>query len=247
MGRKIQQAVPPGGAVFSLAGFPRAYFSRTVIEGNDSALGEKLLDGIYGAIYDYRFHTQAYVLHTRPIRTTKIRIVEQRSDKAEMWSADEVRIWNGQTQLTREPAWLLTAFPNHWDVGLAFDNNPVTRWRTWEPYRSGMYIEIDFPNPKELDAVEIESADSSGNGQLRLDSWNGVRWDAMPVTKEVRTVEPSRNLGRAAIAWLQTNNISWLLTYENDFAAKEIARDYSLWGMELAVIYRGYRLYHISP
>ena len=60
-----------------------------------------------------------------------------------MWGINELRFYRAGQELRRVAAWRLSAWPNPWDVQLAFDNNPVTRWSTWEAYQPGMYVEVD--------------------------------------------------------------------------------------------------------
>jgi hypothetical protein len=40
---------------------------------------------------------------------------------------------------------------------LAFDENRATRWRTWEPIRAGIYVEVDFDRPQILSAALMTS------------------------------------------------------------------------------------------
>jgi hypothetical protein len=40
------------------------------------------------------------------------------------------------------------ANPNPWDVQMAFDNSPATRWRSWRKIEPGMFIETDFGRPE---------------------------------------------------------------------------------------------------
>jgi Dolichyl-phosphate-mannose-protein mannosyltransferase len=247
MGRRIENAVPPQDAIFCLGTFPSAYVRRTVIQRNESAFGEVALDGIYGAAFGDRLLARNYILHTAPVRTGKVRVVQAGTDAGSPWSVNEIRISDRGAPLIREPLWLVTALPNHWDAGLAFDNNPATRWQTWEPYRPGMFLEVNFGGDRELDAVTVESSGDAGNSELTLEIFDHARWVSVPVAEEVKKVEPPGNVGRAAMDWLKSQNIHWLLAYQDDWAEKELARNRFSWGVQLVSMYRGYRLYRILP
>ncbi len=91
------------------------------------------------------------------LRVQHLRI-SQTATSPDLWSIGEMRIFNGQDQVTRTPSWRFDATPFPWDIGLAFDGNPVTRWKSWESIRPGMHVDVDFGAPVEMDRVELRSS-----------------------------------------------------------------------------------------
>ena len=63
---------------------------------------------------------------------------------AKNWTVSEMRVLAGGGELPRTPEWRLSAWPNGWDVQLAFDNNYATRWSTWQAMPPRAYVAIDF-------------------------------------------------------------------------------------------------------
>ncbi len=92
-----------------------------------------------------------------PRELRKLRVVQTASLPYNQWSIAEMRIFgNTNAELPRDSAWRLTAHPNPWDVQLAFDNSPVTRWRSWQPAAPGMYVQVDFGRLQSAGAVVVE-------------------------------------------------------------------------------------------
>jgi len=50
----------------------------------------------------------------------------------------------------------LSAWPNGWDVQLAFDNNYATRWSTVEAMRPRAFVAVEFGRSETLDEVDLE-------------------------------------------------------------------------------------------
>jgi hypothetical protein len=73
------------------------------------------------------------------------------------WQINDIKLFSGHDQILGNPQWELRAWPNVWDLPLAFDENRATRWRTWEPTRAGMYVEADFDRAQSLSGAVVTS------------------------------------------------------------------------------------------
>lgn len=221
--RLIEASVPRGESVFSFGGVPLAYTSRNVLVGFLSAPNEVLRDILLKPVVlgyqpvvnlDFRF----------PSRNIKrLRMVQRQSSGGEMWGMAELHVLHRGTELKRDPQWRLTAKPNPWEVQLAFDNSPVTRWRSWQPARAGDFVEIDFGSPREVDEVRIDCSDDYSNKQVRIE---GIAADP---TESHRAIE--WNLRRAAIDEMKTRGVRYLLANEGDLGAADFERNARLWGL----------------
>jgi hypothetical protein len=78
------------------------------------------------------------------------------------------------------PQWQLRAWPNRWESPLVLDDNLATGWRTWEPVRAGMYLEVRFDHWQTISSAVVYSP-SPGHG-LALEVYGqGAkrRWHAL--------------------------------------------------------------------
>jgi hypothetical protein len=73
------------------------------------------------------------------------------------WDIGEVQLYSGEERVHTSPQWTLNAWPNPWEAPLAFDGTLATRWRTWEPARAGMFLEIDLDHPQRLTSAVLQS------------------------------------------------------------------------------------------
>src|SRR5947209_10191423 len=144
--RMEEENVPAGGRMFEMGQVCEAYTSRQFIVKFLAAPNEVLADMLLTAMYP-DFQPLRILTFSFPERVaTRLRLVQTATTKESIWSVAEFRVYDAGRELPRAPQWRLTARPNPWDVQLAFDNDPVTRWRTWERAMPGMRIEVDFGN-----------------------------------------------------------------------------------------------------
>ena len=124
-------------------GRPVVFTARSV-GGYESASNEVLQDILWTPVVRAFQPTRVLKFDFPPRELRKLRVVQTASLPHNQWSIAELRVSNRQSELPRDPGWRLTAHPNPWDVQLAFDNSPVTRWRSWQPATPGMYVEVEF-------------------------------------------------------------------------------------------------------
>ena len=136
------------------------------------------------------------------------------------------------------PQWRLRAWPNPWDVQLAFDNNPVTRWSSWEYHWPGMYIDVDFGAPVQIDEVVAECSPNQEQMRMVLE---GI--PANDVTSHVPMPEGAR---RAAIAYLKSSGVHWLVIDKDNWAAKDFVVNRAEWGVKAAAHTQELILYRLD-
>ncbi len=151
----IEASVPKGERVLAMEGVASSYTNREVLVGFESAFNEELRDILNsGWNEDQQPTVVRYLSLSGNNNTRRVRLVET-APSTEQWGVHELRFYDHGVELPRRPEWRLQAWPNPWDVQLAFDNSSATRWRTWEPAKPGMYLEADFSKPQLLDQVTV--------------------------------------------------------------------------------------------
>src|SRR5580704_9098354 len=78
----------------------------------------------------------------------------------------------GNEEIRPSAKWTLASSSFPWDIGLAFDRNPVTRWRSWEPIHPGMWIDVDFGAPVQIDRVELHGSLDEQDTDVKLEGVN---------------------------------------------------------------------------
>ncbi|MGA2148841.1 MAG: hypothetical protein ABSH49_28195 [Bryobacteraceae bacterium] len=174
--RMIEIHTPPDARIFSFNPVANAYLDRDVRVCWQSAECDRLNDMFHlcaNAATDY-FYNWRFEFARRPLRAVQLRIP---SGNPNEWDLDEVEFESGGERINPIPAWTLRAQPNVWEAPLAFDGLALTRWRTWEPVRRGMFLEVDFDLPRPIDAaVLLSHAPAVG---VSLDCWGlgiGFHW-----------------------------------------------------------------------
>jgi len=153
--RMVQDHTPPGARLFSLISVPAAYTDREVLEFWHSGQAEELYDAMRVAarpkdlLCDFRADWPP-----RRLRGLRIRMPKAAAGE---WMIHDIKLFSGDEQIFGGPQWQLRAWPNVWELPLAFDENRATRWRTWEPIRAGMYVEVDFDRPLTLSGALMAS------------------------------------------------------------------------------------------
>ncbi len=247
LARMIEDLVPPDAKVLSFTQPGTAYTSRQLLVGYEAAFNEMLQDILWIPMFRDFQPTRVLTFHFPPRELRRIRVVETTSVPESQWSISEMRVFAGEQELPREPNWRLTAHPNPWDVQLAFDNSPVTRWRSWQPPEPGMYVQIDFGRGQRLDSVVVESSGDASNTKIRLDgSADDDKWATL-APAPVESVRPSRiSLRQAAAAELKARGIRYLLVTDDNVGASDFRSYTSLWGMKLLEQRGSARLYYIE-
>jgi hypothetical protein len=154
--RMVERNTPAEARVLALTSVASAYLTRDVRVYWQSAEAETLLDTlrVAGEYVSQPFYDVSGAWPEQPLTGIRVRL---RVTHAAEWCIHELHFRRGEDQVHPSPQWGLRAWPNPWEVPLALDANLATRWRTWEPMRAGMYVEVDFDHTQVLDGLTLLS------------------------------------------------------------------------------------------
>ena len=158
--------------------------------------------------------------------------------------------FSGEDQVSNSPQWELWAWPNPWEVPLAFDGNLATRWRTWEPARAGMLIEADFDHPQRLSAVSLLTLGSPGEAPIQVfGQGTDGRWRLLANGPDTALGQP-RDLRLDAARALRSAGFRWILAATgsggNAPIANVLAEQAPQWGVEVAGNAGRFILFHVK-
>lgn len=244
--RMIEKEVPPGQRVFSFQQVAEAYTTREILVGYAGACNQTLFDTLWVPLTEDWIPRRQVDFRFAPRRLRAVRITLRTPFNKDSWAISEVRLFREGSEIPRARSWRLTAHPNPWEIGLAFDSNLATRWRSWESLRAGMYIEVDFGSVQELDKVLLICPLAPWDLKLEL---SGVsedgRWEGLGGDPEHILGEEPPGLRRAATESFLRRGVNWLLVSDSDFGAKDFEQKTAEWGLEFIDGRNGARLYRI--
>ena len=243
----MEEFVPPDAKVFVFTQPAASYTSRQVLVGYEGAFNEMLQDILWIPMFRDFQPTRVLTFQFPQRELRKMRVVQTASVPEGQWSVSELRVFANGRELPRDREWRLTAHPNPWDVQLAFDNSPVTRWRTWQPPSPGMYLEIDFARYQKLDSVIVESSGDASATKIKLEGLaDDGKWTTIAAALN-ESVRPSRvSLRQAATAELKSRGIRYLLITDDNIGANDFQLYSKLWGMKMVAQRGTARLYYIE-
>jgi hypothetical protein len=230
--RLLETETPRGARAFSFNQLPDAYSTRDTVVGYQSALGNRITDLIHTPMEPDFLPTRRWAFRFASQTLSRIRVV-QTAKGPDNWSVSEFRVFQGNRQLARAAQWRLTSKPNPWDLELAFDGNPATRWRAWEDQFPGMYIEVDFGRPETLDSVYLDTARAQYNIKLKLEGQSaGGSWRDLAAAPEMAQMPEPPGIRHAAMKQIKDWGIGYLMldTQEREFP--DLQRHANEWGIE---------------
>jgi len=211
--RLLQDNTQPGERIFSLISVPTAYTDREVLEFWHSAQAVQLRDTLWVALTpnDPLFDIRAnFIQH--PMWGLRIRM--PRASPVE-WQIHEIQFFSGDDPVPGSPQWELQAWPNVWELPLAFDQNRATRWRTWEPVRAGMYVEADFDRAQVLSGVVVTSPTAYDPLPFELYGRERDGWHLL-TSRPVVTQSPLGDVRMAATRAIRGAGFRYILAYNSD-------------------------------
>ena len=242
----LERVVPPGETIFAIHSPGLAYMSHDVLVKYESAFNEVLGDILWTPLADGYQATRILKFHFPRSLLRKLRVVQTAQANDSYWTISELRVLNAGRELPRAPEWRLTAQPNPWDVQLAFDNSPVTRWSSWQVARPGMFVEVDFGRDREVDTVGIECTNEYQT-KVKLEGLDQQgKWTTLLGEPEVKFVRPVGSLRLAAAAELKARGIHYLMIGKDDYRWDDFQDYAQLWGMKFLGEAKGTRVYHLE-
>jgi hypothetical protein len=237
----LESNTPVGSATLAFESIMQAYTNREVRVMYQSARGERLFDAMAVAVFADQQPVVSREFTFPPRKLRGVRIVQTGTSPETIWSVSEVRVFNGERELPRDPKWRITARPFPWDIPYAFDNSPLTRWRSWEIIHPGMFIDVDFGESTQISEVRVEMP-SQHDVKLRLESAH-VPLDATEVTLGL---PPPLGLRRAVVEEMKREGISFLLVTDGLFWWEDFRDRASLWGIREVARAGNDRLYRLE-
>ncbi len=231
----INANVPAAGKLLAMTAPPWAYVSSEVIVSYESALGENLRDLLMIPI-DADFlpsWVQTFRFPPQPLRA--VRVVQTASGTdADEWSVAEMRIFGAGRQTKREHAWRFFANANPWDVEYAFDDQPVTRWRSRIAMFRDMRLGVDFGRTEDVDTVEVDCAHDQWGIRLKLEGQDASgQWKLLSGSPAISDRPVAEDLRRPAIEQLKKRGITHILLNQGDFWLADFQNNGSRWGIAL--------------
>lgn len=272
----IEKHVSSNETVLALAWVMEAYTTPTIRTHHLSASNERLAETLWTAVTPELQPGQQLIFRFSPIHAKAIRIVQEVNVRAEsvvrrdapgfilnrprihrdQWGIAEMRVFYEEKELPRSNKWQVYAWPNRWDAPLAFDRNPTTAWKTWEPARAGMFLELDFGELQSIDALSLSSPSAQHTLAFRLEFQEPAGgWRSLAAELEHRDASLPHNqlhnqpynLRQFATAALRREGIRYVVVDPSLYAASEFQDNPQAWGMQfVAEATNRVRLYRLA-
>jgi hypothetical protein len=248
--RLIEQKTTLGSTVFTFVPIPEAYTSRHIRVEYQSAAnqiaGKILWTAVapeYVPTWRLRFQFPRQTLRAlRVVQTARPTAVPTN----DTWSIHEFRIYAAARELTRAPAWRLTAHPYPWSIQDAFDNSLATFWVCGETLRPGQFVQVDFHRDETADSVVLEAAPNQYAARFKLEGQDAVgRWQLLAAAPIAGDAPRPLGLRRAVISELKRRGIDYLLVFDTDNGADDLRLNADLWGLRAVGDDKGMRLYQL--
>jgi len=241
----IDRVTPPEATVLTFKGIPDAYTSRRILVDWESAANQ-VSARIFQSAATGMGAPNGRLSFAFPSRRLRAIRVRQTATGTDVWSINELRIYSMGQELPREPAWRLTAQPNSWSIQDAFDNSPVTFWRSSETIHPGMFVQVDFGTVRELDRVVLEGATDQYGVRLSLDGQNAAGvWRRLADRPVAGEGAPYLGFRRAAAEEMKRRGIDYILCFPDEAWAEDVRQNRDLWGFTEVGSAAGGRLYRL--
>jgi hypothetical protein len=243
--RMIDRSTPPDATVFTYESIPEAYTSRRILvnyESEENQIAGLMLQAAYNPELAPNWRLR-FPFPRQPLGA--IRLVQTRTWD-DQWKIHEVRLFDGLREREPEGRWRLAAQPYPWTVGDAFDGRTITLWRCGETMRPGQFVEADFPEPLEADAVLVETAPGQWTAQLKLEGRDpSGAWKLLTPAPETADAPPSPTLRSDTARELRRRGIGYLLSFENEPDTLDLRRHPELYGIREVARNQDARLYQL--
>ena len=249
LARRIDSVTRPGEKIFSLMAVARAYTDREPLIYWESAEAERLLDTlrVAGPYAGYPFYDLKAAWPLQSLKGVRFRLLKPHPGE---WCIHEVRLWRDSERVRGDPRWSIDAWPHSEELPSAFDGNLATRWRTWEPMRPGMFVEVLFDQPQALTAATLVSHSPTYKVPvefqgLGLDgAWKTLATVSEGVRRAPEDLRPSASyaLRRAGFSYILVSTAS---DEGNSPLGKPMAADPAAWNLDVTAHVAGVYLFHL--
>jgi hypothetical protein len=245
--RMIEDTVPKGAPVLAVNGLPDSYTTHEILVGFQSAYNDDLVD-ILNSGWDESGQPRRRIIFKFPAMAARRFRVLQTGVGAplEEFKAHELRFFLNGSEVRRDPAWRLRAWPNPWDVQMAFDNSPATRWRSWQTASPGMYIDADFGKYESVDEVRLDTSFDYGNVRLQVEAMNpSGQWVMVASNPDTKAIPAPVAIRKWASRELHARGIDYIVMQDTDWGADDMIDDPESWGFEVVAKGYGARIYKV--
>ena len=245
--RTIESFVPPGKRVFAPSPTGEAYTGREILVTYEGALNQVIGDMLWTPWVPEYAATHRLSFHFPPEAFRQLRVVQTASDDLDKWSIGEFRLFRNGQELAPDSAWRFHAKPFPWDVGYAFDRNPITRWCSWQSMYPGMYVEVEFPKPETVDTVALDCSWDQDKIRLHLEgrAVSGA-WKTVADAPVASTLPSQPDIRRATAREMKALGIDYIVMSPDDFGAADLRARAADWGVTLVADRGGTCLYRID-
>ena len=243
--RLIEARTRPGSTVFTFTPIPEAYTSRHIRIEYQAAANKIAGAMIWTAVESSYLPTWRVRFAFPRQGVSGVRLVQTGTGPA-LWTIHELRIFDGERELSREAGWRLTAHPYPWGIADAFDNSLATFWMCGEFLRPGQSVEATFGGIRDADSVLMESSPNQTGIALRLEGRDRAgKWTVLSGAPAISDAPRPLGLRRAVAEELKRRGVDYVLFFQGQVGADDFRRDPDLWNAAAVGEYGGARLYEL--
>jgi hypothetical protein len=243
----LEKLVPRGERVFAFSQTGDSYTSKEVLERYTAALNETIGRLLWTPIFESLQPTRIVQFQFPAREVSRIRVRQIAQCKTADWGIAEFHIFDSGRELARVPEWRLSAHPNPFEVGMAFDNSGVTQWRSWQVAQPGMWVQVDFGRPQTIDEVVLESPGDDDQSKSALEGMDASgKWTTLCSTPIESRRPVTHSLRWEAARDVKALGVRYVLVVKNDLGAEDFERFTPLWGMKCIGTAGSARLYYIE-
>lgn len=247
MARLVERTTPPGATILAMTALPEAYTTRNILSQYQAASNQVLGDILWTPLLDPFSPTWMLELRFPAAAVRRIRVRQTAVSPTDQWSISELRVFNSGAELPRSPNWRLHAEPNPWEIQNAFDNTPVTRWRTWLPTDGREFVQVDFGVQETIDRVEVQCSHDQGKIRLQLDGMDSTgQWQPLAAAIAEDLAPPIPGLRRMATEELKLRGVDYLVLFRFDFGTEDLRSHAPEWGVTPVGVQGEDRLYKLN-
>jgi hypothetical protein len=241
----IDAKAPGADRVYSMDGILDSYTRHPILVASRSAANQTLADTVNMGWNESSQPSVERVFHFPERKGRRMRVVQTaQAAYPNQWNVHELRFSYHGSELARKFDWRLQAWPNPWEVQLAFDNSLATRWRSGEVASPGMYLDVDFGKEESVDEVRLITSSDFIETHLQLESMNpSGGWDKIADNPQNVIQTVPQGIRRMATYELHARGIRYLMIGDTNTGAEDFAEDPEAWGLKLLGHTGGQRLY----
>jgi hypothetical protein len=245
--RMVDESVPRGAPVLTTNGLPDAYTTHEILVGFQSAYNDNLADILNAGWDESRQPTRRITFKFPAQAARRLRVLQTAAGAPlEEFKATELRFLSKGAELPRDPTWRLRAWPNPWDVQMAFDNSPATRWRSWETAFPGMYLDADFGKYEAVDEVRLDTSFDYANLKMQVEAMNpSGQWVKIASEQDTKIIAVPVGIRKWASRELHARGIDYILMQDTDWGADDMIDDPASWGFQIVARGYGARIYKV--